>query len=361
MKYPLLWAGAILGVALHLLGLGWDAYLHAKDSTLAGREGVFTLANPSHALIIAGLGLTAICVMGVAVLWTNERRVGGTGRLATTLRMLTVPALGAAAAGSIWLATLAEDQSAEAHAHLHAASDTAHDDSAHTIPAQVAINPASAGSAGAAADDHSHPATTAAGTTRTAQGGPHFHDGQTEVKSSPDQLMAASAFYQKVKASIAKYEDIRVAMAAGFVQVTQDLPAIAAHFYNPQFNTDGILMDPDKPENLLYSKRMDGTWKLVGAMFASEKVTDAPPTFFGPLDVWHRHEDLCFKGSNVSVTASAAECVGGNFVKFTSWEMHVWTAPGADSVFGHDFPPINPGKFAPASRPAAQEFQVRAQ
>ena len=60
MKYPLLWMGAVLGVALHLAGIGWEAYLHAAGSTAAGNGTILGLANPSHLFSIAGLGLAAV-------------------------------------------------------------------------------------------------------------------------------------------------------------------------------------------------------------------------------------------------------------------------------------------------------------
>jgi hypothetical protein len=188
-------------------------------------------------------------------------------------------------------------------------------------------------------------------------------DGNAEVHSAEvdvtaDQLAAAAAFYAQVKEQTQKYEDIRVAMGAGYLQVTQDLPGIAAHFVNFKYNSDGVLMDPTKPEALLYTKRLDGNWRLVGAMFMSEKVSDDPPSFFGPLDAWHRHENLCFTPNAVSVKPNKESCPGV-FQAKTAWMLHVWTAPGAAGAFAHDFAPISPGAFPGATRPASQDFVTR--
>lgn len=342
MKYPLLWGGALFGVVLHLAGLGIDVYLHAHDSTLASRESLFTLSNPGHALIVVGMAVTAVCVLAVAFAWAEERSLGGAGRLAVVARALLVPAVGLAAFGTVWLASLAEDVAG----HDHAADAT----SGHPHDVVAVPNVATAGDAG-----HGHTPETA--NVPLDEGNAHTHG--VEVPVTAEQLAAASTFVARVKAATAKYEDIRVAMADGYFQLTQDLPAIAAHFMNARYNSDGVLMDPEKPEFLLYTKRLDGTWRLVGAMFTSEKVTPDPPSFFGRLDVWHRHENLCFTPNAVSVKASAAECPGV-FTKETPWNLHVWTAPGDAGVFAHDFPPINPGAFPGATRPAAQDVLVRA-
>ncbi|MEO9255356.1 MAG: hypothetical protein ABI305_07455, partial [Tepidiformaceae bacterium] len=182
------------------------------------------------------------------------------------------------------------------------------------------------------------------------------HTHGTEVPITEAQLTAANSFITQVKATVAPFEDIRAGMAAGYVQLTQDLPGIAAHFVNVKYLTDGIIMDPTKPEFLLYTKRLDGNWRLVGTMFYDEKAGDTAPSFFGPLDVWHLHEDLCFTGPSVRVVATAADCKGGNFVAKTAWQLHVWTAPGSAGVFSHDFAPINPGAFPGATQTAAQDL-----
>ena len=349
MKYRVLWTAAIAGVALHLAGLAIDAYMHATDSTLAAREGVFTLSNPSHALIIAGLGVTTTALLGVGFLWAQDRGFGGESRLATVLRAATVPAVALGAAGAIWLATLAEENTSHSHTDAVRVDDHGHDALGTTLdPAVAAFTAKSV--------PHAHDTTSPE--SAMAEGNAHTHG--TEIAVSPAQLEAASAFYAQVKESAASYTDVSQAIAAGYVQITPDLPGIAAHFINAAYSADGDLMNPAHPEILLYSKRMDGQWRLVGFMFSSETVTEVPPSFFGPLDVWHRHENLCFTANaGVSVKNSRSECVAGLFVKTTPWNLHVWTAEGASGVFAHDFAPISPGAFPGASRPAAQELVAR--
>jgi hypothetical protein len=353
MKYRMLWAAATTGLAIHLAGLGWDVYRHSSDSSLAEREDVLSLANPSHAMIIAGMAIVAVALLGMAVIWMNDRKFAGNGPVGLALRSVALPVIGLSAAGIVWLASTSED-----HSHTHE-----HDDAtvlAH-LDSHIAVTDASGG-AGAESAAHDHSGTTAgaaAGTETMGEASAHTHGAEVAVSSA--QLKAADAFVAELKAHTAQFQDVRAAMADGYVQITQDLPGIAAHFIRLDYQHDGHEMDPDRPEVLLYTKRLDGNWKLVGAMMLAENVSSTPPSYFGALDAWHFHENLCFTaGSQVSVTASQAECKNGLFVKQTAYQMHVWLTGEESGIFAHDYAPISPGAFPPATKPAAEEFRVQA-
>jgi hypothetical protein len=339
------------GLALHLTGLGWDIYRHSRDATLAQREDVLSLTNPSHLMIVAGTAIVAACLLGIAVVWMNERRVGGDGLFGAVFRGAGLPLIGVAVAGSILLASRADSGD-----HPHAA-EHAHDPSA--LVAQDRDN--GTGASGASPDGHAH-AHAGSGTAAPAdpgamdEGSAHQH--HDEVPVTAEQLAAAATFVAELKATIAPYEDIRRAMGDGYIQITQDLPGIAAHFIRLDYQRDGREMDPQRPEVLLYTKRLDGTWRLVGAMFLAEQVAEEPPSYFGPLDVWHYHENLCFVGNGVRVAASREQCPG-LFTARTPWQLHVWTVPTKGGVFAHDMPEIAPGAFPGASLPAAQELRLQ--
>jgi hypothetical protein len=65
---------SLAGVVAAAGGLGWDALLHARDPFLAQHESIFTVANPAHVLLVAGLlaaligqvGLTSLRLSGAA-------------------------------------------------------------------------------------------------------------------------------------------------------------------------------------------------------------------------------------------------------------------------------------------------------
>ena len=353
MKYRWLWASASLGVLLNFGGLSWDIYRHVHDATLASREGVFPITDPAHILIFSGTALMVASILGVAMLWLQDRPPRS-GWLADATRLAMFPLVGLAAAGAIWVVAVAQDTAG--HTHTDAAGQLHVPD-----PAVVqAISDDVADATTAAGTAHVHDASPAGSTAGTAadsaEGAAHEHG--AEVAVSADQLAAADAFVAKVKADTAQYTDVRAAMAAGYVQITQDLPGIAAHFEKPAYLSDGDIMDPAKPEFLLYTKRMSGEWQFVGVMFYSEQVTDNPPSFFGPLDAWHLHTDLCFTaGAQVATVADASQCKG-LFVAKTAWQLHVWVLPNTNGVFAHDFAPIDPGGYPPADRPAAQDLNL---
>jgi len=340
MHYRMLWTGAMAGLTLHLAGLGWDVYRHSRDATLAQREDVLSLANPSHLMIVAGTAVMAACLLGVAVAWMEERHFGGDGAVGSLLRATGLPAVAAAAAVAIWLAS-----QANSNTHTHELT--------HEHGEEVAA--ASTGDAISTATAHTHGSGSEEPAPMSEGSALQHH---AEVPVTAEQLAAASDFVARLKASLTPYEDVRAALADGYIQITQDLPGIAAHFIRLDYQRDGRQMDPERPEVLLYTKRLNGSWQLVGAMFLAEGVTAEPPSYFGPLDAWHYHENLCFVGSAVRVTSSQGECPG-LFTARTPWQLHVWTVPTAGGVFAHDMPEIAPGAYPGAVLPAAQELRVQ--
>lgn len=362
MKYRLLWAGAMVGLLIHFAGLGWDVYRHSADSTLAQREDVLSLTNLSHLMIVAGMSIVAACLMGILAAWMHDRNFGGQGLAGNAMRSVALPAIAVISASSIWLASRAEDSG---HAHDLVAAHVHEDHSHHPPVLDPGIARALDPLVAAAADTgtHSHP-TTGGNAVAAASGqedGTNHHAHHDEVSVTADQLVAAAEFVEAVRDNNAeKYADVQTALADGYIQITGDLPGIAAHFIRLDYQRDGREMDPEYPEVLLYTKRLDGQWRLIGVMFLAEKATDEPPSYFGPLDAWHYHSNLCFKDGRSSTVASAAQCPGGAFVARTNWQLHVWTMDGATGAFSHDFAPIQPGPFPGASLLAAQELRVQA-
>ncbi len=351
-RFELLWTGAFLGLAVHLAGVGVDVYLHSNDETLAAREGVLTLSNPGHALLFAGIALMAASILGALVAWLGDRGWAASGARRAVLGFAALPLLGAAAAGAVWLVSAERDS---VHDHGAAAAHPGDTQVAATTGAQPADHHSTPGTAGAAGATAATTGTASA--DAMAASNAHFH--HAEVAATEDQLRAALAFVDAVKADTAKFKDVSAALADGYIQITQDYPGIAAHFARLDYITDGNELDSTRPEILLYTKRLTGDWQFIGVMFSSETTTETAPSYFGSLDSWHYHENLCFQaGAITTAVESEAKC-RGVFTPRTAWELHVWTVPGATGPFSHDLATIQPGPFPPATRPAALDLAAK--
>src|SRR5581483_11684361 len=143
------------GVLLLLTGLAWDAVAHAHDPSLAGREGIFNLRNPGHALMGLGIGLVLVSLIGGCETLLASAATGRWARPKVRSAFLTLSTalVVTAAAVTSWAAGGARHPAAGHHDHAQSAD----------------------------------PATGGAG------GGAHDHDGLDADTSSPAAPGAAPA------------------------------------------------------------------------------------------------------------------------------------------------------------------------
>ncbi len=318
-------AAVIGGVTAQLSGLALDGWLHGRDATLAEREGVLTLTNPGHLLFAAGLALT---VVGVCLAFAGPVLAAGRGRrdpVAWARASLPVAGMLLLAAGAFGVA--ASSGGLTGHEHAAAAAEGAHTHE-------------SATAGGAAVTDHDH----GAGPVTAPAGDPSNHTHGTEVNVSWEQLQAANAMLTVARDATAKYTDVAVARADGYIQMTQVVPGLGAHFVQPVLLASGTF-DIMHPPILLYDAAPDGAFTLVGVSYALPKRSSdetPPPAYFGPLAVWHYHTDLCFGARNgvplVQVnTAAGCRAAGGLFLRQTPWMLHAWIfRPSPEGVFSHE-------------------------
>ncbi|HEX9969270.1 MAG TPA: hypothetical protein VGB03_03955 [Acidimicrobiales bacterium] len=317
------------GMVALLAGLLWDALLHADDPGLAAREGLFTLSNPGHLLLAAGIALSLVGLLGAgdAALSLRAGRTWGAGGLRRGAAALaSVLVLGAAATGT-WAGQQGHEHevaasgtpagAAAGHEHGDGHAEGGHDDG-HA-------------DGGAHDDSHSHGDAHSDGHGTMATGRP-----TAEQQAAADRLRAATMAAARRWAS---QDDAR---AEGFKPITPVLNRFQ-HWHNQAFFTDGRVLEPTAPEELIYASTSRGP-VLVAAMFLMERVGDKGPQVGGPLTVWHDHEDLCFSSDGRVVgfyRPPRLTCPPGAVNQRTPEMLHVWIVD-------------NPaGPFAPEMEPAA--------
>ena len=147
---------------------------------------------------------------------------------------------------------------------------------------------------------------------------------------TPEQQAAAENLIAITVVRLPQWGDYKVAEAAGFNSIGDGITGVE-HFINWDWINDGIVLDPDFPESLVYQPQPDGSKKLVSAMFmlSDDVALEDAPDIGGALMQWHIHDNLCFtndpKAARVGgITSSNGTCPPG-LVKFRPAAMiHVW-------------------------------------
>jgi hypothetical protein len=289
---PVVFAGA----ALQMLGLAYDVRSHAGDAHAAAHEAVFTVSNPGHVLL--GVGMAAVVLGTVITLLAGRAGLGG-----WSLRRLA-PALPAVALGMLAVAV-----------------------AAFALRSGEVTLGAKEEPAAAASTTHTHAPASAP-----------WPDGAEGALLSRQLSRARSA--------TAKYRNIEVARADGFVPLTPDVPGLGMHMIHPA-RIDGVFQ-LEEPEILLYTWAGQG-WRFLGVMYAGNKsaaLMPPPEGFAGDADVWHYHTNTCALVQNLKLPMddrlTARQCValGGSFQpEVGPWGLHVWLGTAnPDGMFAHDHP-----------------------
>jgi hypothetical protein len=108
-----------------------------------------------------------------------------------------------------------------------------------------------------------------------------------EAATSEEQA-GARALVEQVKAGTAEYVDTDLAAADGYRPNPNGGPD-ASHWPSRAATRDGRVLDPARPESLMYWTARDGRKVLVGAVFKAFPSQQAP-TPGGDLTMWHVHE-----------------------------------------------------------------------
>lgn len=140
---------------------------------------------------------------------------------------------------------------------------------------------------------------------------------------------------EATRTAIARYADPAVAARDGYAE--DGIAGLDFHASNEAYEHDDRVLDPERPESLIYAMGPHGPI-LLGAMFQMPGLGEVGPAVGGPLTVWHGHEQVCFSlvppGLTGIVSPLGGCPVGSLSMPRTVEMMHVWTVPGAPQPFG---------------------------
>ena len=198
--------------------------------------------------------------------------------------------------------------------------------------------------------------TTAAPTTTTTEGPkPYDPTKPIDLGGNPDVTPAEQArAEQLVRATlkdIPRFASPAAAEAAGY-RTIGDASTGDEHYVNWSFVNDGKILDPQKPESLVYEWR-NGKKAVVAAMYMlpfGSHFTDIPDVG-GDLTQWHVHRDLCLTNDPVqkvvsSLTSIDAKCPPGTEKAGDTPMLHVWIVPNPCGPFAA-LEGIGAGQIAP--------------
>ncbi len=251
---------SLVGTFLLIAGLIWDVTIHEGDPSLASHESVFAVDNPAHVVFLSGIALIVVGMLLFVVDRLRDQLAHGRG-----------PRPYAVAVVAVALALLASGGAVAAVQTQFAASATV-------------------GSTG-----HDHGTATPSGSPAPAHHATFVTTGTgcapVGTPPSADQTAAAAALVASVKATWSPTLSVAAAAAQGYVPPKKPAASkVLVHLANPTLvAATGDLLDPAKPQALVYANLPDGTQVLAGVLFTAP--IGAGPCPRGSTTLWHYHHD----------------------------------------------------------------------
>ena len=126
--------------------------------------------------------------------------------------------------------------------------------------------------------------------------GPHMHMSSLR-NSQPGDADRAQQIVTTARQSLARYHDYQAAEADGFSIFLPKFKQKMYHFTNWRYAMEAeFRFNPEHPTSLLYEKRGENEYKLIGAMYtAPARTSEDDLDKRVPLSVaqWHQHVNMC--------------------------------------------------------------------
>lgn len=155
--------------------------------------------------------------------------------------------------------------------------------------------------------------------------------------ASAGQRRAAVRLLRRIREATARWRVVERAAASGFAtQLAKRQPGDVfvgyLHAEHRRYSVDRRLLDPRRPEALIYATEPGRRPRLVGAMFSVPRGVRGP-TPGGPIDRWHAHV-VCVKGVKRGLAPRPdGTCPTGATRAQGSEMLHVWLTSDLRSAF----------------------------
>jgi hypothetical protein len=190
------------------------------------------------------------------------------------------------------------------------------------------------GTSAALDHQHSHPTTTVITEPAPAVPPRPFDPTHPIHRSgvpgvSPQQQARAENLLAATVHRLSQWADPAYDEANGFRSI-HDGGTGVEHYVNRGFMEDDVMLDPDRPESLVFDTTVTPK-KLVAAMYMAKPnmTLDQVPDVGGPLTQWHIHNNLCFTAEAKvgGLTRPDGTCPEGLFKGPETPMIHVWIEP----------------------------------
>ncbi|MBV1849716.1 hypothetical protein [Catellatospora tritici] len=162
---------------------------------------------------------------------------------------------------------------------------------------------------------------------------------------SAAQADAAAHLAADTRQSVRRFAKLSDALAAGYQLPITGKTGPDVHMDNPAFKSDGAVLDPRRPETLVFTIE-DGKATLLGVVYVIERAGVAGPEPGGPVTRWHAH-NLCISLAppGIGVVTPYGGCPTLSVALTTPEMMHVWVvdppggafAEGVDAKWARDY------------------------
>lgn len=154
-------------------------------------------------------------------------------------------------------------------------------------------------------------------------------------KQTSQQKKDADELYEKTFAEMKKnnWFNFEEALKSDFQK------SIGSHYLNPTFRSDDRILDPKKPEFLIFFNTSKGM-VMAGVMFLIDEHDQNGPQIGGPETVWHFHHfpDTCWLNNLPIAKTKNGKCIDGykkDYKNDISPQMfHIWFVKHPGGRFG---------------------------